>query len=69
LQDGSSHPPGDEFVPLSMVARGEAADLPKLKVAVIKSIEIALQKLKGEDKTMTTEILSKARLALINEQF
>jgi DNA-binding transcriptional MerR regulator len=31
LQDGSSHPPGDEFVPLSMVARGEAADLPKTK--------------------------------------
>lgn len=40
LQDGSSHPSGDEFVPLAMAVRGEAVDLPKLKLAVIKSIEI-----------------------------
>ena len=69
LQDGSSHPSGDEFVPLAMAVRGEAVDLPKLKLAVIKSIEIMLEKLKGGDKMMTTEILSNARLALVNEQF
>lgn len=28
-----------------------------------------LEKLKGGDKMMTTEILSNARLALVNEQF
>jgi hypothetical protein len=43
--------------------------LPKLKVALIKAIEVTLEKLKGGDKMMTTEILSKARLALVNEQF
>jgi hypothetical protein len=68
-QESSSHPPDDEFVPLTMAARGEVVDLPKLKVAVIKAIEVTLEKLKGGDKMMTTEILSKARLALVNEQF
>ena len=68
-QESSSHPPDDEFVPLTMAARGEVVDLPKLKVAVIKAIEVTLEKLKGRNKMMTTEILSKARLALINEQF
>ena len=71
-QDSSSHPfppPDDEFVPLTMAARGETVDLPKLKVALIKAIELTLEKLKGGDKMMTTEILSKARLALVNEQF
>src|SRR5215207_3995462 len=71
LQDSSSHPPpsDNEFVPLTMAARGEVVDLPKLKVAVIKAIELILEKLKGGDQIMTTEILSKARLALVNEQF
>ena len=72
LQEGSgSHPPpsDDEFVPLTMAARGEVVDLLKLKVAVIKAIEVTLEKLKGKDKMMTTEILSKARLALVDEQF
>ena len=72
LQDSnSSHlpPPDDEFVPLLKAAKGEVVDLPKLKVAVIKAIEVTLEKLKGGDKMMITEILSKARLALENEQF
>jgi hypothetical protein len=43
--------------------------LPKLKLAVIRAMEVMLEKLKGEDKMATTEILSKAQLALDNEQF
>lgn len=42
-------------------------DLQKLKVAEIKSIEVMLEKLGGRDKMITTEILSKARLALEKE--
>jgi seryl-tRNA synthetase len=69
--DSSNHPPSceDEFVSLTMAARGDDVELPKLKVAVIKAIELTLEKLKGKDKEMTTEILSRARLALENEQF
>jgi hypothetical protein len=72
LQDDSSnHPPSpdDEFVSLTMATRGDDVELPKLKVAVIKAIELSLEKLKGKDKKMTTEILSKARLVLMDEQF
>jgi hypothetical protein len=69
--DISNHPssPDDELVSLTMAARGDDVELPKLKVAVIKAIKLMLEKLKGKDKEMTTEILSKARLALENEQF
>lgn len=68
--DSSNHPlPDDEFVSLTMAARGDVVALPKLKVAVIKAIELTLEKLKDKDKKMTTEILSKALLALENEQF
>jgi hypothetical protein len=68
-QDGSgnNHPQDDEFVLLSMATRGEAVDLQKLKVAEIKAIEVMLEKLGGRDKMITTEILSKARLALEKE--
>lgn len=70
-QEGSNHPPfpDDEFVPLTMAVKGEVVDLPKLKTALIRAIEVTLEKLKGEDRMMTTEILSKARLVLIDEQF
>ena len=68
--DSRNNPlPDDEFVSLTMAARGDDVELPKLKVAVIKAIELTLEKLKGKDKKMTTETLSKARLALENEQF
>jgi TolA-binding protein len=70
LQEDSSHPPPDnEFVPLTMAAKGEVVDFSKLKTALIRAIEVTIEKLKDKDKKMTTEILSKARLALINEQF
>ena len=52
-----------------MAARGEAVDLQKLKVPTIKAIELTLEKLKGKDKMMAAEILSKVRLTLENEQF
>ncbi|HEU4822454.1 MAG TPA: hypothetical protein VFS97_03430 [Nitrososphaeraceae archaeon] len=69
-QDDSSNPlPDDEFVSLTKAARGDVVALPKLKVAVIEAIELTLEKLKDKDNKMTTEILSKARLALENEQF
>jgi uncharacterized coiled-coil DUF342 family protein len=67
-EDGSNPPPDNEFVPLTMAVKGEVIDLPKLKTALIKAIEVMLEKLKGRDRMMTTEILSKARLILINEQ-
>jgi hypothetical protein len=70
LQEDSSHPPPPdyEFVPLTMAAKGEVVDLSKLKTALIRAIEVTLEKLKGVDRMMTTEILSKARLVLIDEQ-
>jgi hypothetical protein len=52
-----------------MAVKGEVIDLPKLKTALIKAIEVMLEKLKGRDRMMTTEILSKARLVLMDEQF
>jgi cell division protein FtsB len=68
-EDGSNPPPDNEFVPLTMAVKGEVIDLPKLKTALIKAIEVMLEKLKGRDRMMTTEILSKARLVLMDEQF
>jgi prefoldin subunit 5 len=57
----------DKFVPLIRAARSEPVEISKLKFAVVKAIEVMLEKLNsGNDKVL--DILSKARLALINEQ-
>jgi hypothetical protein len=53
-------------MPLAMAARGEDVDLGKLKVAVIKSIEVMLERL--NDNSKLKEILSNGRLALLNEK-
>jgi hypothetical protein len=67
LQDNivSSHP-NSEFILLTMAAKGEAVDLQKLKIALVKAIEVTLDKLNGNSKL--NEILSKARLELLGEQ-
>jgi hypothetical protein len=58
---------GNEFAPLIRAARGEPVEISKLKFAVVKAIEVMLEKLNsGDDKV--TDILSKTRLALIAEQ-
>jgi Na+/citrate or Na+/malate symporter len=57
----------NEFLLLTMVNRGEIVDLPRLKIAVIKAIEIMLTRL-NEGNTRLKEVLSKARLSLLNEQ-
>jgi hypothetical protein len=49
-----------------MAARGEVVDLQKLKVALVKAIEVTLEKLNSNSKL--NEILSKGRLALLGEQ-
>ena len=65
-QDSGSHLLDSEFMPLAMAARGEDVDLGKLKVAVIKSIEVMLERL--NDNSKLKEILSNGRLALLNEK-
>jgi hypothetical protein len=61
-QDSGSHLLDSEFMPLAIPARGEDVDLGKLKVAVIKSIEVMLERLNDNSK------LSNGRLALLNEK-
>ena len=62
LQNSGGHPLDSEFMPLAIPARGEDVDLGKLKVAVIKSIEVMLERLNDNSK------LSNGRLALLNEK-
>jgi len=66
LQDNIGSHPDSEFIPLTMAARGEVVDLQKLKVALVKAIEVTLEKLNSNSKL--NEILSKGRLALLGEQ-
>jgi hypothetical protein len=66
LQDNIGSHPDSEFIPLTMAARGEVVDLQKLKVALVKTIEVTLEKLNGNSEL--NEILSKARLELLGEQ-
>jgi hypothetical protein len=67
LQDDivSSHP-DNEFILLTMAAKGEVVDLQKLKIALVKAIEVTLEKLNSNSKL--NEILSKARHELLGEQ-
>jgi uncharacterized coiled-coil DUF342 family protein len=67
LQNLQNSPLDSEFMPLAMAARGEAVDLEKLKVAVLRSIEFMLERL--NDNSKLKEILSNGRLALLNGQF
>ena len=67
LQNLQNSPLDSEFMPLAMAARGEAVDLGKLKVAVLRSIEVMLERL--NDNSKLKEILSNGRLALLNGQF
>jgi cell division protein FtsB len=57
----------NEFLPLTKANRGEIVDLPKLKIAVTKAIEIMLTRLNDSNGRLK-EVLSKARLSLLNEQ-
>jgi cell division protein FtsB len=57
----------NEFLPLTKANRGEIIDLPKLKIAVTKAIEIMLTGLNDSNGRLK-EVLSKARLSLLNEQ-
>jgi cell division protein FtsB len=57
----------NEFLPLTLANRGEIVDLPKLKIAVTKAIEIMLTRLNDSNGRLK-EVLSKARLSLLNEQ-
>ena len=57
----------NEFLPLTKANRGEIVDLPKLKIAVTKAIEIMLTRLNNSNGRLK-EVLSKARLSLLNEQ-
>src|SRR5215211_4884746 len=52
---------GGEFVPLIRATKGEAVPIPKMKMAVIKAIELVMAKLNTHDRL--TEILSAAKLA------
>jgi len=67
LQDDivSSHP-DNEFILLTMAAKGEVVDLQKLKIALVKAIEVTLEKLNSNSKL--NEILSKGRHELLGEQ-
>jgi hypothetical protein len=56
----------NEFLPLTKVSRGEIVDLPKLKIAVTKAIEIMLTKI-NDNNIGLKEVLSRARLSLLNE--
>jgi hypothetical protein len=55
----------DEFLPLIKVNRGEDVDLPRLKIAVTKAIDMILTRL---NDSKLKKVLSKARLSLLNEQ-
>src|SRR5215207_8400514 len=43
LQDNIGSHPDSEFIPLTMAARGEVVDLQKLKIALVKAIEVTLE--------------------------
>lgn len=49
-----------------MAARGEEVDLKKLKVALIKAIEVLQERLNSNSKLK--ELLLNGRLALLDEQ-
>jgi len=66
VQGHISHPPDSEFLPLIMAAKGEDVDSQKIKIALVKAIEVTLKRLSGNNKL--NEILSKGRLALLDDQ-
>ena len=66
LPDRDSLPLDSEFMSLAMAARGEVVDLKKLKVALIKSIEVLQERLNSNTKLK--EMLYSVRLALLDEQ-
>jgi hypothetical protein len=66
VQGHISYTPDSEFVPLIMAAKGEAVDSQKIKIALVKAIEVTLKRLSGNNKL--NEILSKGRLALLDDQ-
>ena len=57
----------NEFLPLTKANRDEIVDLPKLKITVTKAMEIMLTRLNDSNGRLK-EVLSKARLSLLNEQ-
>jgi hypothetical protein len=60
--------PRDEFESLRQSARGEQTDLPRLKIAVAKAIELLLLSMGQTDKDNgVTKTLAKARLLLMSE--
>ena len=61
-----SLPLDSEFMSLAMAARGEKVELKKLKVALIKSIEVFQERLNNNSKLKG--ILLSGRLALLDEQ-
>ena len=58
--------PLDEFEPLRQSARGEQTDLPRLKIAVSKSIDLLLSGMSQTDNEVT-RTLAEARLLLMSD--
>jgi hypothetical protein len=64
---GASSSSSSSFIPLIRAANGEAVPLFELKTAVIKAIEIIINKINTRDRKLS-EILSEARIALMTNQ-
>lgn len=56
-----------KFTPLLRAAKGEAVPIIELKMAVIKAIEVIIDKLNANDDNKLVEILSELRLALMKD--
>jgi hypothetical protein len=56
-----------KFTPLLRAAKGEAVSIIELKMAVIKAIEVIIDKLNANDDNKLVEILSELRLALMKD--
>jgi hypothetical protein len=70
LEKPQEHTAGAEgdFKPLILDAKGQYVELPDIKNATTKALDVMLKRLKGDDHITLKEALSKARIALLEEQ-